>query len=83
MSFIQIKMTFKEMKHFMIAIVVFVLEMKNGNGFELVANSNQQDEFLVGLGETFYMECTADSDYEYCIFEHEGNEVLSFHFSIH
>ena len=68
------------MRHYMIAIFLFLLEMQNGNGFELVANSNQQDEFLVGLGKTFHMECTADSHYEYCIFEHEGNEVSSFHF---
>ena len=67
-----------EMRHCLIAIFLFVLEMQNGNGFELVANSNQQDEFSVGLGKTFYMECRADSHYEYCIFEHRGNKVLSF-----
>ena len=70
------------MRHCLIAIFLFVLEMQNGNGFELVANSNQQDEFSVGLGKTFYMECRADSHYEYCIFEHKGNKVLSFQCSL-
>ena len=64
----------------MIAIFLFLLEMQNGNSFEIVANSNQQDEFSVGLEKTFHMECMADSHYEYCIFEHEGNKVSSFHF---
>ena len=65
------------MKKFGIAFYCFFLEIYNGYCFQLVSNSNHKDEVSVDAGNPFHMECIADSHYEYCVFEHNGNKVMN------
>ena len=43
--------------------------------FSLVRKNEHQDTVSVDLGKSFTMTCTADNDYEFCVFEHSGNKV--------
>ena len=60
---------------FTIFYTIFTI-IARARGFNLIPNNDFRGLVSVESGQSFSMVCKADSDYEYCTFEHKGNKVF-------
>ena len=58
-----------------ITLCVIVLGICRTEAFKLIPKNGQYNNVTVDLGTSFTMVCKANSDYEYCTFQHNGNKV--------
>ena len=68
------------MKKEIITLYVIVLGICRTDSFKLLPNNGQDHVVTVDVGSSFTMVCKANSDYEYCTFQHKGNKVCE-HFN--